>query len=63
MYQYSVQDEQYTVLIQSEGTEKNVKDLLEKGETVKLKGFKTKGGKSFESKLSVKDGKVQFQFN
>lgn len=44
-------------------TEKNVKDLLEKGETVKLKGFKSKGGKSFESKLSVKDGKVQFQFN
>lgn len=39
-----------------------VKQLLSKGETAVLKGFKSKVGKSFEAKIVIKDGKVAFGF-
>jgi len=43
-------------------TEKNIKDLLEKGRTTKIKGFKSKSGKTFEAALVIKEGKVFFEF-
>ena len=45
-------------------TEKQVKDLLEKGQTTKIKGFKSKAGKSFEAQLSLNPEtfKVEFKF-
>lgn len=43
-------------------TQKNIKDLLEKGETNKIKGFKSKSGKTFEATLVIKNGKVTFDF-
>lgn len=44
-------------------TEANVKDLLEKGYTKKLKGFKSKNGKNFEASLFVEDNKIKFRFD
>ena len=44
-------------------TEQNMIDLIQKGETGKLKGFKSKKGKSFEANLLLKaDGTVEFEF-
>lgn len=44
-------------------TEKQVKDLLEKGSTGVIKGFKSKTGKTFETMLKVNpEGKVEFVF-
>lgn len=43
-------------------TEKNVKDLLEKGKTTKIKGFKSKAGKSFDAILIIEKDKVSFKF-
>ena len=43
-------------------TDKNIKDLLEKGRTAKLKGFKNKKKEPFEAALVIKDGKVAFSF-
>ena len=40
----------------------NLKKLLQKGETPIIKGFKSKAGKSFDAKLKLTDGKVQFDF-
>ena len=37
--------------------------LLATGSTAKMRGFISKGGKSFESKLVIKDGKVVFDFS
>ncbi len=39
------------------------KMLLQKGETSRLKGFKSKAGKSFDARLKLIDGKVQFDFS
>lgn len=40
-----------------------VKDLITKGETTKLKGFKSKKtGKKFDAKLTIKEGKLSFDF-
>lgn len=40
-----------------------IKDLITKGETTKLKGFKSKKtGKKFEAKLKISDGKLSFVF-
>jgi len=39
-----------------------VKRLLQKGETTKLKGFKSKAGKKFDAKLKLTGGKVEFIF-
>lgn len=45
-------------------TEKQIKSLIEKGQTSEIKGFKSKAGKKFNAKLKLdKDGKVQFDFN
>lgn len=43
-------------------TQKNIKDLLEKKETGKIKGFKSKAGKAFEAILFIKNDKVSFKF-
>lgn len=43
-------------------TQKNIKDLLEKRETSKIKGFKSKAGKEFEAILTVNNDKVSFKF-
>ncbi len=37
--------------------------LLRKSETSRLKGFKSKAGKSFDARLKLIDGKVQFDFS
>ncbi|MDV8928652.1 topoisomerase C-terminal repeat-containing protein [Leuconostoc mesenteroides] len=40
-----------------------MKDLITKGETSKLKGFKSKKtGKKFDAKLTIKEGKLSFDF-
>ncbi|TPF00692.1 type IA DNA topoisomerase [Leuconostoc citreum] len=40
-----------------------IKDLITKGETTKLKGFKSKKtGKKFDAKLTIKEGKLSFNF-
>lgn len=40
-----------------------IKDLITKGETSKLKGFKSKKtGKKFDAKLTIKEGKLSFDF-
>lgn len=39
-----------------------VKSLLEKGKTPVIKGFKSKEGKTFETALKLKDGKIEFDF-
>jgi DNA topoisomerase-3 len=38
------------------------KTLLKKGETARLKGFKSKAGKPFEAKLKIEEGEVWFVF-
>lgn len=43
-------------------TKSNVRDLLLKGETAEIKGFKSKSGKIFNSKLIFNNGKVEFKF-
>jgi len=44
-------------------TDKNVNDLLEKGITQEISGFKSKSGKTFSAKLKIKDNKVEFAFD
>ncbi len=44
-------------------TTANLKDLLEKGQTQKLKGFKSKTGKKFEASLILQDNKVKLKFD
>ena len=40
-----------------------IKDLITKSETTKLKGFKSKKtGKKFDAKLTIKEGKLSFDF-
>jgi DNA topoisomerase-3 len=38
------------------------KTLLKKGETARLKGFKSKAGTPFEAKLKIEEGEVRFVF-
>ena len=49
-------------IAQKSMSEKMVKTLCEKGTTTKLKGFKSGKGKSFEAKLKLNEGKVEFDF-
>jgi len=42
---------------------RTAKTLLTRGETSRLKGFKSKAGKSFDARLKLVDGKVQFDFS
>jgi DNA topoisomerase-3 len=44
-------------------TKNQVKMLLEKGETSKIKGFTSKKGKKFDAKLRLVGGKVEFCFD
>lgn len=44
-------------------TEKNINDLLEKGITSIIKGFKSKTDKSFDAKLKVTGDKVTFEYS
>ncbi len=43
-------------------TAKQVADLIAKGKTSLLKGFKSKAGKDFEAYLVLKNYKVDFEF-
>ena len=43
-------------------TKTNIMQLLEKGITTEIKGFKSKSGKQFNAKLQIADGKIQFLF-
>ena len=43
-------------------TNSNVKQLLTKGITNEIKGFKSKNGKEFKAKLQIKEGEVKFVF-
>ena len=38
-------------------------DLIKNGSTAKIRGFKSKTGKSFDAKLVFKDNKIQFDFS
>lgn len=44
-------------------TAKNIKDIIEKGKTAKIKGFTSKAGKKFDAVLIVKNDKITFDFN
>lgn len=44
-------------------TDNQLAQLLEKGETGKIKGFKNKQGKPFEAKLKILENKVSFIFD
>lgn len=44
-------------------SETMIKTLCEKGSTAKLKGFKSKKGKSFDAKVKLNEGKVEFDFS
>ena len=39
-----------------------MKQLLEKGRTGKIKGFKSKSGKEFDAVLIFKNGRVAYSF-
>jgi DNA topoisomerase-3 len=43
-------------------TEAQVKELVRKGRTKVIKGFKSKAGKDFDAMLVVRDGKTEFEF-
>lgn len=43
-------------------TKTNIKQLLEKGITTEIKGFKSKSGKQFNAKLQINNGKIEFLF-
>lgn len=43
-------------------TDSNVRDLLNKGVTKEISGFKSKAGKPFSAKLKLNEGKVEFSF-
>jgi DNA topoisomerase-3 len=42
---------------------RTAKTLLTKGQTGRLKGFKSKAGKSFDARLKLVDGEVRFDFS
>ncbi|EZH65212.1 hypothetical protein DH09_16335 [Bacillaceae bacterium JMAK1] len=44
-------------------SEASAKRLLTKGSTSQLRGFKSKAGKSFRAGLTLKEGKVEFNFD
>ena len=41
----------------------NVQQLLEKGITSEIKGFKSKKGKAFNAKLKIVENKITFDFD
>lgn len=42
---------------------KNIQELLEKGTTSEIKGFKSKKGKAFNAKLKIVENKITFDFD
>ena len=42
--------------------ESAIKDLITKGSTKQISGFKSKSGKNFKTKLKLENGKVEFDF-
>lgn len=42
---------------------KNIQELLEKGTTSEVKGFKSKKGKNFNAKLKIVENRVTFDFD
>lgn len=42
---------------------KNIQELLEKGITSEIKGFKSKKGKAFNTKLKIENNKITFNFD
>lgn len=44
-------------------TQSNIQELLEKGYTKKLKGFKSKSGKKFDAVLTLEDNKIKLKFD
>lgn len=51
------------VLLEKKLTNKQISDLISKGVTSEIKGFKSKQGKPFNAKLRFKEGKISFDFN
>jgi DNA topoisomerase-3 len=51
------------VIAKKKITETNVKQLVEKGITNEIKGFKSSTGKSFAAKLKINEGKIEFSFD
>ena len=50
------------VVAGKEITEAQVKELVRKGRTKVIKGFKSKAGKPFDAMLVLRDGKTEFEF-
>ncbi len=44
-------------------TRRTAETLLRKGATARLKGFRSKAGKSFEARLKLNEGRVEFDFD
>lgn len=44
-------------------TDRNIRDLIQKGETGIMHGFKSRSGNTFDAKLILNDGKVVFKFD
>lgn len=51
------------IIAQKELSNKNIADLLKKGSTAKIKGFKSKAGKLFDAKLQIDNGNIVFLFD
>ncbi|GEM_PF-5730812 len=43
-------------------TDNQIMEIIEKGRTAVLKGFKSKAGNTFDASLLLSDGKVHFVF-
>lgn len=43
-------------------SQKQVKDLVNKGKTEQIKGFKKKSGDKFDAMLRLENGKIAFAF-
>lgn len=55
----------WRTIASKELTDNQLKELIEKGETKEIKGFKSKAGKAFEAKIILEDkvtGKTKFEF-
>ena len=52
-----------STIASKEITAEILKELLDKGETDKLDGFKSKGGKDFQAKLILNKNKIEFKFD
>jgi DNA topoisomerase-3 len=53
----------WKIIAKKKISQKILKELLQKGRTSLLKGFKSKAGKSFEARLVLLNGEVKFEFD